>query len=66
MVIQGNMSPRAIVEVWEETRLIFKRNLIPLSDKPLEILIEPDDLPSLLIELNDLIGSSSVTCIDGG
>ncbi|PTL39114.1 hypothetical protein [Alkalicoccus saliphilus] len=66
MIIQGNMSPKAIVEVWEETRLIFQRNNIPLSNKALEKITKPEDLSPLLIELNNLIGSTSATCIEGG
>ena len=31
MVIQSNMSPKAIVDVWEVTADIFKENQLPLT-----------------------------------
>ncbi|MBU8879167.1 hypothetical protein BGM26_09235 [Bacillus sp. FJAT-29790] len=66
MVIQSNMSPKAIVEVWRETANIFKKHHIPLTEKKLETLIKSDSLSILLNELNDLVGSSTATCIEGG
>lgn len=66
MVIQSNMSPQAIVEVWNDTVTIFEKYHVPLSEKRLEAVIAPDTLPVLLKELNNIVGSSSVTCIEGG
>ena len=66
MVIQPNMSPKAIVEVWENTLTIFQKHNIPLTEKSLETFIEVDTLTVLLIELNDIVGSSTATCIEGG
>lgn len=66
MVIQSNMSPKAIVEVWENTAPIFMKFNISLIDKTLESMIESEILPNLLIELNNTVGSSSTTCIGGG
>jgi hypothetical protein len=66
MVIQSNMSPKAIVEVWEGTAKVFKNNKIPLTNKTLETLMEERQLILLLQELNAAVGSSSSTCIEGG
>lgn len=66
MVIQPNMSPKAIVEVWGNTATIFKKYKIPLTEKALETLSEVNTLSILLKELNDLVGSSTTTCIEGG
>lgn len=66
MVIQSNMSPKAIVEVWKNTVPIFEKYNIPLTEKILQSTIETDILLNLLNELNSIIGSSSSTCIKGG
>jgi predicted component of viral defense system (DUF524 family) len=60
------MSPKAIVEVWENTAPIFEKFNVPVSEKALETLFETDTLTKLLVELNSVVGSSSVTCIEGG
>jgi hypothetical protein len=66
MVIQTNMSPKAIVSVWENTESVFKKSNVPLSDLPLEQLLQGDALNNLLTELNKVVGSSSGTCVEGG
>lgn len=66
MVIQSNMSPKAIVEVWENTVPIFVKFKVPLTDKTLETIFGTDTLTKLLIELNAVVGSSTATCIEGG
>lgn len=66
MVIQSNMSPKGIVEVWENTETVFVKFNIPLTEKTLETTIDADILPKLLIELNAVVGSSTATCIEGG
>lgn len=66
MVIQSNMSPKAIVEVWENTAVVFKKYHVPITEKTLESLIENDILDTLLKELNNTVGSSTATCIEGG
>lgn len=66
MVIQSNMSPEAIVDVWRETGDVFKKHNVPLTKQPLEALVESELLPSLLQELNSVVGSSTTTCIEGG
>lgn len=66
MVIQSTMTPKAIFEIWETTKGIFEKYNVPLSDKSLKSILHDDLLVSLLTELNEEIGSSSVTCIEGG
>lgn len=66
VVIQSNMSPAAIVEVWSNTAVIFKRHKIPFTKQVLATLIDEEQLIPLLHELNAAVGSSVSTCIDGG
>lgn len=66
MVIQSNMSPEAIVDVWGETADVFKRYNVTLTKQSLEKVVESDLLSSLLQELNSVVGSSTATCIEGG
>ncbi|MBB6452613.1 hypothetical protein HNQ94_001059 [Salirhabdus euzebyi] len=66
MVIQSNMSPKAIVGVWRETEIILNQHKVPLIDLALRELVENELLPSLLQHLNEVVGSSSETCIEGG
>jgi hypothetical protein len=66
MVIQSNMSPKVIAEVWGVTEDIFKKYHIPLSKQTLETLVEKVQLITLLQELNSAVGSSTATCIEGG
>lgn len=66
MVIQSNMSSKAIVEAWENTAPIFVKFNVPLTYKTLESAIESEILPSLLVELNAAVGSSTETCVEGG
>jgi hypothetical protein len=61
------MSPKSIVEVWEYTKSIFNKfNISLLSEKKLETLVAMDILLILLTELNNSVGSSRATCIEGG
>lgn len=66
MVIQSNMSPKAIVDVWGNTLTIFEKHHVPLTEQTLGSFIESDPLSILLIELNEIVGSSAKTCIEGG
>ncbi|MHC0038523.1 hypothetical protein [Pseudoneobacillus sp. C159] len=65
-MIQSNMTPEAIVEIWRITAEVFKKYKVPLKRQSLEILVEDEILPLLLQELNSAIGSSPKTCIEGG
>lgn len=66
MVIQSNMTPKAIVEVWKSTTDIFKKYNISLTKQPFVTLIKEEKLVLLLQELNNAVGSSTATCIEGG
>ncbi|MBT2730923.1 hypothetical protein J7E63_29370 [Bacillus sp. ISL-75] len=66
MVIQANMSPKAIIKFWEETREIFEKYNVPQSEKSLQDLVESHLLTSLLSGLNSAVGSSNLTCVEGG
>lgn len=61
MVIQANMSPKAIVDVWKVMEDIFKKHNIPLAKRSLETLVEEEQLNSLLQVLNAAVGSSRAT-----
>lgn len=66
MVIQSNMSPKAIIEIWGITAPIFVKFNVPLVDKTLESIVDSEIIPNLLTELNAAVGSSTATCIEGG
>lgn len=66
VVIQSNMSSKAIVQVWENTVDTFGKYNVPISENTLEALVNESVLPSLLAELNAAVGSSGATCIVGG
>jgi hypothetical protein len=66
MVIQPNMSSKSIIEIWENTIDVFKKHNIAISEVPLEKIVEGNTLDSLVKELNNIVGSSSVTCVEGG
>ncbi len=66
MVIQSNMSPRAIVREWDATADVFARYRVPLTREPIEELVEEERIPLLLRELNAAAGSSAATCTGGG
>jgi hypothetical protein len=60
------MSPKAIVEIWEVTATIFSKHYVPLTERSLESFIVAESLANLLIELNNIVGSATATCIEGG
>lgn len=66
MVIQSNMTPKAITEVWEDTIEVFQKLNVPITDKILQELVTENTLQVLLTELNKVVGSSNATCIKGG
>ncbi|AOM84405.1 hypothetical protein [Salisediminibacterium beveridgei] len=67
MVITDNMPVSGIVDSWPETTAVLDRYKIPTdSNQPLFHFVQCDALTTMLSELNHIIGSSSVTCIDGG
>lgn len=67
MVIQPNMVVSDIVKVWPETKVVFARyGISPSSKKKIEQMISKDNLDKLLADLNQTVGSSELTCIEGG
>lgn len=66
MVIQSNMSPNAIVDIWGNTADVFKKYNVPLTKQSLETLVDHKLFQSLLRELNSVVGSSDATCVEGG
>lgn len=66
MVIQSNMTSKAISEIWEETIDVFQKYNVPIADKTLQVLVNDNIFQELLTELNKVVGSSRTTCIEGG
>lgn len=66
MVIQPNMSPDAIVLTWNNTQKIFKEFDVAITENAMESYVNKDILPQLLKRLNEEVGSSALTCIEGG
>jgi hypothetical protein len=66
MVIQSNMTSKAITEVWEDTIEVFQKYNVPITEKALQVLVTENTLQVLLTELNYVVGSSTATCIEGG
>lgn len=66
MVIQPNMSSKAIIEIWGTAKNVFKKYNISISENALEKVVESNQLYSIIKELNIVVGSSSTTCIEGG
>ncbi|MBS4171831.1 hypothetical protein [Bacillus sp. FJAT-49736] len=66
MVIQSNMTSKAIREIWEETSEVFQKYNVPIIEKALQELVNDNILHLLITELNKVVGSSNATCIEGG
>ena len=66
IVIQSNMTSRAITEVWEDTVEVFLKYNVPIMDKAIQVLVTDNTLQFVLTELNNVVGSSTTTCIEGG
>jgi hypothetical protein len=66
MVIQSNMTSKAITEVWENTVQVFQKYEVPITNNELKELVSDNSLQVLLTELNNVVGSSNATCIEGG
>lgn len=66
MVIQLNMTSKAISVVWEDTLEVFQKYNVPITEKTLQVLVNDNNLQLLLTELNKVVGSSNATCIEGG
>ncbi|ASS77055.1 hypothetical protein CIG75_00700 [Tumebacillus algifaecis] len=56
-----------VVSAWTETKSVFIRYGVPIdAGSTLSEVVPEDVLPVLLRDLNQAIGSSAVTCIEGG
>lgn len=67
MVITDEMPVSGIANSWEETKEVFNKYDIPVgSNKALKEHLQDKDLELLISDLNKTIGSSEVTCIEGG
>jgi hypothetical protein len=67
MVIQQNMPVSGIVAAWLETEVVIRRYGIPAnSNKALQEHVSGEILQNVLNDLNQSIGSSEMTCVEGG
>lgn len=67
MVITQEMPVSGIVNSWDQSREVFDKYGIPVdSNKTLKEHLQGDQLKSIIPELNQIIGSSGATCIEGG
>lgn len=67
MVITKEMPISGIANSWAATKDVFKKFDIPVSsNKALKEHLQDEDLDLLISYLNNTIGSSEVTCIEGG
>ncbi|MEH7347194.1 hypothetical protein V7122_25540 [Bacillus sp. JJ1532] len=66
MVIQSNMTSKAITEVWVDTVQVFQKYNVLITNKAIKELVTDNSLQVLLTELNNAVGSSTATCIEGG
>jgi hypothetical protein len=57
MVIQDNMSPQAIVEIWGETITVFEQYNLPLTGQMLNEIMAEQELDLLLNDLNRHVSS---------
>ncbi|ADH98318.1 hypothetical protein Bsel_3008 [[Bacillus] selenitireducens MLS10] len=67
MVITALMPVSGIVASWPETKPVILHFGIPHeSNKALQEHTSGEDLAQLISELNEVIGSSNITCVNGG
>ncbi|EGL81414.1 Domain of unknown function DUF1858 [Caldalkalibacillus thermarum TA2.A1] len=67
MVITKDMPVSGIVNSWPETKEILRRYGISTdSNKALKEHFQNNELESIISDLNNAIGSSNATCIEGG
>ena len=61
------MPVSGIAKSWDETKEVFKKYDIPFGfNKALKEHLQDEELDLLVSDLNKAIGSSEVTCIEGG
>lgn len=67
VVITIEMPVSGIAHSWDETKEVFKKYDIPISTtKALKEHLQDEELNRLISDLNKTIGSTDVTCIEGG
>jgi hypothetical protein len=67
VVITMEMPVSGIANSWDETKEVFKKYDIPVgSNKALKEHLQDKELDLLISDLNKTIGSSEVTCTEGG
>jgi hypothetical protein len=67
VVVTEDMPISGIVDSWNETKEVFKIHQIPEdSNKALKEFLSGDQLQQVISQLNEVIGSSESTCIEGG
>lgn len=67
MVVQPNMPVAGIIEAWETTREVFESFRIDTeTTKSLNEVASDDTLEKLVKAINEKIGSTTATCIEGG
>ncbi|MGG5255353.1 hypothetical protein ACQYAD_18160 [Neobacillus sp. SM06] len=67
MVITKDMPVSGIAASWDEAKEVFQKYGIPASsNKALKEHIQGEQLDQLISDLNKAIGSTEVTCIEGG
>lgn len=67
MVITQEMTISGIFNSWEQSKEVFEKYRIPVdSNNALKEQVQGEQLQSIISELNQIIGSSGTTCIEGG
>ncbi|GAB7388458.1 hypothetical protein BSNK01_22950 [Bacillaceae bacterium] len=67
MVITKDMPVSGIVSSWDVTKEVFQKYGIPIdSNKAIKNHLHGSQLDSIISDLNRVIGSSEITCIEGG
>lgn len=67
MVITKDMTVAGIIESWNVTKSVFEQyGISGTPELALKDLFLGDQLNQLISDLNKMIGSSEVTCIEGG
>jgi len=61
MVIQENMSPKSIVQIWPQTKEVFAQYDITLTEKCLADILHQPLLTNVLQQLNEVVKSSAST-----
>jgi hypothetical protein len=60
------MTSKAIIEVWEDKVVVFQKYNVLITAKTLQVLVNDNILQLISTELNNVVGSSNATCIEGG